>query len=195
MRSETTSLSSGRTCLLKGCGKRFVPRPQDLLRAKYCSPLCREKAARWRASLRRKNWRQSPRGREAKRRENHRYRKKHPDYQTHYRERNADRLRATERASKRFRRASSSSDVHKGVPCCQLPCHRPGCYVRFLALASLAGVRRYCGPSCRSVMRTFSALLAQLRYRKTAWGKYRRKCSGSSTRSPPEGFTEQEDRL
>lgn len=179
----------GRTCLLKGCGKSFVPRPQDLLRAKYCSSPCRKKAARWRAWLRRKRWRRSPRGKEAKQNENHRYRKSHPDYPSRYRKRKAERVRAIERASKHRQRSRDAEDsgVHKGVPCCQVPCHRPGCYRLFLTWVSLALIHRYCGPACSEAMRRYRALLAQLRYRRTPLGNYRRKLSRFWPRSPPGG--------
>jgi len=179
----------GRICLLKGCGKRFIPRPQDRLRAKYHNPDCRKKAARWRSWLRRKERRRSREGKKAKRRENQRHREKHPDYRSEYRRRNGDRVRAIERASKKRRRAKDPQDcdVHKGVPCCHVPCHRPGCYRLFVTAVALAGVRRYCGQACRETMRRYSALLAQLRYRRTSIGNYRRKIARSGTRPPPGG--------
>ena len=171
---------------MKGCGKRFVPRPQNNLRAKYC-PACRGRAAKWSAWLRRRKWRRSPAGKSAKQRENQRYRKKHPKYHTLYRNRNLERVREIERASKQRCRSRNPAggDVHKGVPWSQVPCRRPGCYTLFLTLASLTTVRFYCGPSCRTAMRRFSSLLAQLRYRKTTPGNYRRKLSRSQARSPP----------
>jgi len=177
----------GRTCLLKGCGNRFIPRPQDRHRAKFCSPACRKKAAKWRRWLRRKERRRSPAGKKAKRWENQRHRRRHPDYQSDYRRRNGDRVRAIECASKRRRRAKDSpdSDVHIGVPRCRVPCHRPGCYRLFLTWISLAEVHRYCGSDCRETMGRYSALLAQLRYRKTDNGNYRRKLARSNARSPP----------
>lgn len=179
----------GRRCLLKGCGKRFVPRAQDLLRVKYCSSPCRKKAARWRAWLRRKRWRRSPKGKEAKQNENHRYRKNHPEYPSRYRKRKPERVRAIERASKRRQRSRKAGEggVHKGVPCCRVPCHRPGCYRLFLTWAALAFQKRCCGPECSRAMRSYRALLAQLRYRRTALGNYRRKLSRSRPRSSPGG--------
>jgi hypothetical protein len=175
----------GRSCLLKGCGRRFIPRPQDRWRAKYCSPPCRAKARRWRKRLGRKLSRLSTTGREAKRRENRRYRETHPDYPRRYREHHRDRVRAIERASKRRsrRRSPCSGDVHKGAPRCRLPCHRPGCDLCFVTWRSMVGFRRYCREACRAVMRRFSGLLAQLRYRRTAYGNYRRKLTRG--RAPP----------
>lgn len=174
---------TGRICLMKGCGKRFVPRPQDRLRAKYCSPDCRRLARKWRTWLSRK----TAAGLAAKRRQNQRYRQKHRSYPSEYRKRNGERIRAIERASKRRCRLRNSddSDVHKGGSCCRVPCHRPGCYVLFLSLVSLVKVRLYCGPSCRAPMRRFSSLLAQLRYRRTDSGNYRRKLCRYPARPPP----------
>jgi hypothetical protein len=179
--SESRSISAprdGRICLLKGCGRRFVPRPQDLLRAKYCSPACREKAKKWKAWQKR----HSEEGREAKRGQDRRFRKTHPDYFRQYRRENSERVREIERASKRCCRsrnfASAPGDVHK-VPPMKIACRRPGCY-RFL---SMVGRSPYCSDSCRKVMRCYSNLLAQLRYRRTRVGNYRRKLARGAPRA------------
>jgi hypothetical protein len=188
----------GRACLLKGCQKHFVPRPQDLLRGKYCAPACRRRAKGHRTWL----WRKTPPGREARRRENRRYREKHPTYQAEYRRGHIERVREIERESKRRCRlrkrngafeGSSAQDrdvegsvgpsagypVHKGGPdapdVTEVGCRRPGCYETFHVLGSLKAAYRYCRNGCAAIMRRFRSLCAQLRYRRTLWGNYRRK--------------------
>ena len=169
-----------RRCLLKGCKKRFVARAQYGLRAKFCSDDCRKQAKKWRNWL----WRHTPNGKQATRRGNRRFRKAAPDYHRNYRKRHLERIRAIERASKRRSRTKASTDVHKVGPSLVLPCRRPGCYSLFILLEALSGVRRYCGRVCRRVMRRFLALLAQLRYRKTPSGNYKRKLSRPTAQAP-----------
>ena len=171
--------TGGRRCLLKGCGKRFVPRPQDRLRAKYC-PECRKEAKKWRSWLSRR----SPKGKKAKRLSNKRFRNDRPEYFSSYRRRCRDRIRTIERESKRRLRKRTPEDVHKVRPMEKVPCHRPGCYVLYLILVSLRGIRRYCGGACRGVMRHFITMLAQLRYRRTDVGNYKRKLSRGNSEPP-----------
>ena len=60
-----------RGCLLKGCGRRFVPiRPLD----RYCSPGCRKKAASWSAWKAGRKYRRSRRGKEVRREQSRRHR-------------------------------------------------------------------------------------------------------------------------
>ena len=175
----------------KGCNRRFVPRPQDRHRAKFCSPQCRELARKWRRRLRRRAWRRSQAGREAKHRENQRYRQRHPDYQRRYRQRHLERVRAIERTSKRrLRRGRVQSElVHKGGPRCRRSCSRPGCYDDLPPADRFAVIRRYCSSGCRAVMRRFKNLIAQLTYRSTDIGNYRRKLArkpvASAAGKPP----------
>jgi hypothetical protein len=61
----------GRTCLLKGCGRRFRPR-HPLTR--YCSEQCREEARRWREWKGRHRYRQSEAGKHKRRAQSRRYR-------------------------------------------------------------------------------------------------------------------------
>lgn len=168
---EAPEPTRGRVCLYKGCGKRFVPRPQDRTRAKYC-PDCRAKAKKWRDWRRR----QTAEGRAAKRVENKRVRKNHPDYSRTYRARNLEAVRSIERDSKR-RSRSRKPDVHKVRPLVLVPCGRPGCFEVFSVVAAFATVRRYCGEACRGAVRRCANLLAQLRHRATRWGNYQRKRS------------------
>jgi len=171
--------AAGRLCLLKGCGRRFYPRPQDISRAKYCSEACRKKARKWRRWLRRKL-----RAREAPPEEpqGKRWRRQ---YQRIYRARNGDRVRQIERESKR-RRRSTGGPVHKG-PRCPIPCHRPGCYEEFEVPPALETYRKYCGSPCRLAMRRFQRLLGQLRYRQSPGGCYKRKLSRRPKSPSPAG--------
>ena len=77
------------------------------------------------------------------------------------------------------------TDVHKGrsgdeislfshnLP--KIQCHRPGCYELFSVKQSFKHVHKYCSDCCRVVMRTFTNLCAQLKYRRTDKGNYNRK--------------------
>jgi hypothetical protein len=196
----------GRRCLLKGCGRRFVPRPQDMLRGKYCTSPCRRTAKRHRKWL----WKRTPRGRDARRRESARYRARHPTYQADYRASHLERVREIERESKRRCRrrrrheGPSAEDpaesvagpfagdpVHKGgsddAGIAEVQCCRPGCYHTFRVPASLKAVYCYCRKGCAAIMRRFRSLCAQLRYRLTLWGNYVRKHRGTpiALRSAP----------
>ncbi len=121
--------------------------------------------------------RQSPEGKNSKQSENRRFRENNPDFFRNYRRSNLERVRAIERQSKRRRRSAHPIDVHKVRSLRKISCHRPGCYLLFLVLEALGNFRRYCGDACRKTMRRFLALLAQLRYRKTPSGNYKRKLS------------------
>jgi len=176
-KSEDAAL--GRQCLFKGCNNRFIPRPQDWGRAKYCHG-CRGKAKKWRDWRRR----QLPPGKKAKQEQNKRFREGRPDYQRDYRKRNLERVRTIERESKR-RSRSKKPDVHKVRPLTPVPCLRPGCYNVVLVLASVAKLRRYCGDACATAMRRFFGLLAQLRHRRTPEGNHRRKCSRPQSERRP----------
>lgn len=170
-RANQAQKEGGRLCLIKSCGRRFVPRPQDRWRAKFCSSECRRKARRWR------NWRyrQSHRGKRNKQVENKCFRETHTVYFQTYRRAHLERIRAIERQSKHRSRSRAPDKVHKGSPMTRVPCHRPGCYIIFSTLSALREFHRYCGEACRRAMRRFSALLAQLRYRRTPSGNYKRK--------------------
>ena len=179
---KSEEASRGRPCLFKGCHNRFVPRPQDWNRAKYCSG-CRGKAKEWRDWRRR----QTQEGKRAKQGQNKRFREARPEYHRDYRQRNLERVRAIERESKR-RFRSKKPDVHKVRPLMPVPCSRPGCYVVVFVVASLTRFRRYCGEACATAMHRFYNLLNQLRRRRTPEGNYTRKCSRRpSERRPIDG--------
>jgi hypothetical protein len=62
-----------RTCLLKGCGRKFRPRhPLE----RYCSKHCRDQARKWRQWKARHEYRQSPHGKQVRRAQSRRYRQR-----------------------------------------------------------------------------------------------------------------------
>ena len=62
-----------RTCLLKGCGRKFRPRhPLE----RYCSEGCRNQARKWRQWKARHEYRQSPHGKQVRRAQSRRYRQR-----------------------------------------------------------------------------------------------------------------------
>lgn len=62
-----------RTCLLKGCGRRFHPQHP---RERYCSEDCRDQARKWRQWKARHEYRQSEHGKKVRRAQSRRYRKR-----------------------------------------------------------------------------------------------------------------------
>ena len=172
---KSEEASRGRQCLFKGCTNRFVPRPQDWNRAKYCRR-CRRKAKEWRDWHRRR----AAKGKKAKQEQNKRFREARPEYHRDYRKRNLERVRAIERESKR-RSRSKKPDVHKVRPLVPVPCGRPGCFEVVLVVAALVKMRRYCDEACKKAMGRFFNLVAQLRQRRTPEGNYKRKRSRATS--------------
>ena len=63
----------GRLCLLKGCERRYHPAHA---RKRYCSPQCREAARTWSEWKARLKYRATARGRQKRKRQSQRYRKR-----------------------------------------------------------------------------------------------------------------------
>jgi hypothetical protein len=62
-----------RLCLLKGCGRVFLPKQAM---ARYCSDACREKARRWMQWKAQQHYRHSPNGRQKRQTQSRRYRER-----------------------------------------------------------------------------------------------------------------------
>lgn len=144
-----------RECLLKGCGREFLP---DCARRCYCSEACREAARVWSLREAQRRYRQSEKGRAARREQACRRR---------------ERQREREREQPRQPPESGPSDPpqnprvgHQQETCEppgeKIPCRRPGCYVEFRFSSRTPG-RRFCSSLCHKAFRR--AALRQRRWR------------------------------
>lgn len=123
-----------RTCLLKGCRRRFTPK---LPQSRYCSEECAKAARRWSVWKARKKYRESPkakkqRGQQAKR--------------------NRGRKKAKKAAGDPGNPPSLAPTV--GHHCKEVPehsCDRPGCYVCF-TLTARSPLQRFCSRDCRQAL-------------------------------------------
>ena len=132
--------------VLKGCEKPFHPtHPQ----ARYCSPECRAAARRWRRRCAKRQYRQTPKGRQKRQAQSQRYRC-----------RCAQRQQAAQ-AQEVLPAAPESSDTCPAQAgegqrltrdCEFFCCQRPGCEEWF-ALSSGSPCQKFCSPSCRQALR------------------------------------------
>jgi hypothetical protein len=158
-----------RQCLLKGCERWFRPcRPQ----ARYCSTGCQEAARRWRRWFAGRRYRASESGRQHRRGQSQRYRARVRERQ---RQQATQLTSAAPTAANEGQRPGQNSDVVGGIAC-----HRPGCYVLFLA-TSRSPQQRFCSCSCHKALRRVRQREARWRARRRRWAR-RRAASG---RAPP----------
>jgi hypothetical protein len=135
-----------RTCLLKGCGRRFRP---CCGRRHFCSEPCRDAARRWSVHKAQQRYRSSVRGRKCRREQSRRWRA---------------------RCRQRGQAVRKSSGGQPGRACEghqqeageKISCDRPGCYSHFRRSARCPG-QRFCSPLCREALR--SAFARQRRWR------------------------------
>ena len=140
-----------RTCLLEGCGRRFLP---CCGRGHYCSEACRDAAWRWSKRKAQQQYRASEKGRECRREQSRRWRKRRQE---------AGRPLKNPPAE----RASGPSVGHQQEAGEKIFCDRPGCYARFDASAR-SPRQRFCSPLCRKALR--SAWAREKRWREGCGG-------------------------
>jgi len=145
-----------RECLLKGCGREFLP---DCARRCYCSEACRQAARAWSLQEAQRRYRQSEKGRAARREQGRRRR---------------ERQREQPRQPSESGRSDPPENPRVGhqqgapePPGEKIPCRRPGCYVEFRFSARTPG-RRFCSSMCRKAFRR--AALGQQRWRTVCVG-------------------------
>ena len=126
-----------RTCLLEGCGRRFLP---CCGRRHYCSEACREAARRWSKRKAQQRYRLSEKGRECRREQSCRWRKRRREEGRPLKNPPAD-------------GASGSCVGHQQDAHEKISCGRPGCYARFEASAR-SPRQRFCSPLCRKALRS-----------------------------------------
>jgi hypothetical protein len=122
-----------RTCLLEGCGRRFLP---CCGRRHYCSEACQDAARRWWEWKAQQQYRSSEKGRQRRREQSRRWRERRRE------------------AGKPLKNppAEQSSGAGVGHPQKRISCDRPGCYARFEATAR-SPRQRFCSPLCRNALR------------------------------------------
>ncbi len=140
-----------RTCLLEGCGRRFLP---DCGRRHYCSEACREAARRWSAWKAQQRYRSSEQGRERRREQSARWRERRREAGKPLRNPPADPARR------------SCVGHAQGVGE-KISCDRPGCYGGFEA-SPRSPRQRFCSPLCRRALR--SAWAREERWREGCGG-------------------------
>jgi hypothetical protein len=151
-----------RRCLLKGCERWFLPkRPQ----ARYCSAPCQHAARRWRRWHASQRYRTTTHGKERRR-----------DQARRYRRRGQQRSTSPEPASPTSQLELQPPGVEPEPPSttdppitsspagegqrpdeileksCGLPCDRPGCYVLFLPTPR-SPQQHFCSGHCRQALR------------------------------------------
>jgi hypothetical protein len=125
-----------RTCLLKGCERRFCSRCG---RSHYCSDPCREAARKWSREKAQEKYRSSEKGRECRREQSRRWR-----------ERRREQGQPLKNPS-----AGPVNGVcvgHQQEAGGKISCDRPGCYTRFVA-SPRSPRQRFCCWLCREALR------------------------------------------
>jgi len=160
-----------RRCLLKGCEQRFRPtHPQS----RYCSDACRRHARRWRRCRASRSWRASELGKDRRREQCRRYRRRIPlvvlpesYFATGSVKPEVPAVATSSEApqTREGQRPASKSDDFS-----VRPCERPGCYVWF-AVASAWSPQRFCSSGCRRALR--NVLDREARYRRRRREGYR----------------------
>jgi hypothetical protein len=126
-----------RTCLLEGCGRRFLP---CCGRRHYCSEACRDAARRWSKRKAQRGYRLSEKGRERRREQSRRWRKRRREEGQPLKNPAAE-------------RRSGSCVGHQQDSGGKISCDRPGCSARFEASAR-SPRQRFCSPLCRKALRS-----------------------------------------
>ncbi len=126
-----------RICLLKGCGRRFLP---CCGRRHYCSEACRDAARRWWQWKAQQQYRLSAKGRQRRREQSRRWRERRREEGKPLKNPPGD-------------RASEASVGHQQDAGEKNSCDRPGCYARFDA-SPRSPRQRFCSPLCRKALRS-----------------------------------------
>jgi hypothetical protein len=138
-RGPTRYIPRTRLCLLKGCEKRFRPKQAS---QRYCGEACRGAARKWARWKAQKKYRRTPRGREKRNAQSHRYR---------------------ERVKKRTEQVSAAARVIPKNLFFDGSCDRPGCYVMFIRTRR-SPLQRFCSNECKRA-------LERVREREKRWQK------------------------
>lgn len=130
-----------RLCLLKGCKKPFVPRcPQQ----RYCGEACQKAAAQWRKWRKQQTYRATANGKQHRRKQAKRYRKRVQERRKHKQEEQiANAVQEKEGHSEGNPPATNSK---------KFPCDRPGCYDLFTP-HPCSPFQKFCSSLCRNALR------------------------------------------
>jgi hypothetical protein len=171
-----------RHCLLKGCTRCYRPvHPQS----RYCSAECRREAQRWRRRQASRTWRASELGKDRRREQSRRYRRRIPlvvlpeSFFAHESTvPTVPPVDPTPEPREGQRPASNFADFLLRW------CARPGCYVVF-AVRSALSPQRFCSCGCQRALR--NVLDREARYRQRRRDGYRpvRRRSRPASTGPP----------
>jgi hypothetical protein len=150
-----------RTCLRKGCGRKFQPRQWN---QRYCrEPECLEEVKRWQATRRQRQRHLTSEGRQRHAEEERQRRKRNSAEADQPRQDESSGLDATADAP-------PWSRSNKNLP--ELLCDRPGCYEP--PGDSVHAPAHYCGDACREAMRRVRDRERKYLARKTKAGRLKR---------------------
>ena len=126
-----------RTCLRKGCGRRFQARRHN---QRYCrEPECQKELHRWQAAKRQQRRRAAPEGR-----------RQHAEAERQRRKRNATREDVPQEGQAAATVAAEPARGHAARKHPEVFCDRPGCYEA--VRGSSCAPASYCGDDCRTAM-------------------------------------------
>jgi len=138
-----------RRCLLKGCGRWFLPtHPQ----CRYCSAACRLAARRWRRWHAQQKYRSSRNGRDHRQQQARRYRERCRSRPPPVFAASAPTSSAAAAAHGNGTSREGKRPAGKSAKVLLCPCARPGCYVLFAVVAGYSR-RRFCCVLCRKALR------------------------------------------
>ena len=189
-----------RRCLLKGCEHWFLPcQPQ----ARYCSPACQGAARHWRGWMARQRYRATQNGRQHRRDQARRARQRCRQ-RSSLPERDHPAAHGEPAPPAVEAEPPLTTDPSADVPTPTVgqrpaeipenisgrPCHRPGCYVRFLPSARSPD-QKFCSAPCRQALRRVRQREARLRLRRRHGGRPRRR----PHRGPPSAVSLMSSRI
>jgi hypothetical protein len=153
-RGSFASRSRRRVCLLKGCGRSFVP---GCWSQRYCSRSCREGADEWRRRKAAWEYRRSEEGKAKRAAQSRRRRERQRQEESRQQ---VDESDSAAESTQLTPREGHHPLVGDGDFCCD----RPGCYVLF-DRSRQSPLQCFCSSSCRNAMRRVRVRESQWRVR------------------------------
>ena len=161
-----------RTCLRKGCGRRFQARRQN---QRYCQdPECRKELRRWQAAKRQQKRRAEAEGR-----------RQHAEAERQRRKRKADEAKAAEKGPAVAAAAGTAARGHAAEKHPAVFCDRPGCYEA--VRESPGAPASYCGDACRTAMNRAEDRQRKWLLRKRPAGRIKRQLEYQAARAKRRG--------
>jgi hypothetical protein len=161
-----------RTCLRKGCGRRFQARRPN---QRYCQdPECRKELRRWQAAKRQQKRRADAEGR-----------RQHAEAERQRRKRKAGEGKAVEDGPTAATAAAACARGHAAHKHPAVFCDRPGCYEA--VRESPGAPASYCGDACRTAMNRAGDRQRKWLLRKRPAGRIKRQLEYEAARAKRRG--------